>query len=222
MAAIRSLRELASQYLAQMGYGDVAVTVSLHQWMGGFPQEEAKAYGVISLGAVTAALGRADKVVTKTPMEATGIPTAEAYAAGLSCTRQILSMLAEQPMPHSAAIEEETRLIAAETRSIVDAVLALGGGDVALGAAQAVEQGILDVPFSPSRQSAGRMLPARDNEGCVRIFEPGSLPFPKDILDFHRQKIEERAKAERRAPSFQMVIDDIYAVSNSRLVGRPR
>ena len=66
------------------------------------------------------------------------------------------------------------------------------------------------------------MLPARDNEGCVRIFEPGNLPFSKDILDFHRQKIEERAKAERRAPSFQMVIDDIYAVSNSRLVGRPR
>ncbi|WP_071427914.1 methylaspartate mutase subunit E, partial [Merdimmobilis hominis] len=222
VAAIRSLRQLAGEYLSKMGFSDVAVTVSLHQWMGGFPQEEAKAYGVISLGAVTAALGRADKVVTKTPMEAIGIPTPSAYAAGLSCTRQILSMLAEQPMPHSLAIEEESRLIGEETRSIVDCVLQLGNGDVALGAAKGVEQGILDVPFSPSRQSAGRMLPARDNEGCVRIFEPGNLPFSKDILDFHRQKIEERAKAERRAPSFQMVIDDIYAVSNSRLVGRPR
>ena len=222
VAAIRSLRQLAGEYLSKMGFSDVAVTVSLHQWMGGFPQEEAKAYGVISLGAVTAALGRADKVVTKTPMEAIGIPTPSAYAAGLSCTRQILSMLAEQPMPHSLAIEEESRLIGEEIRSIVDCVLQLGNGDVALGAAKGVEQGILDVPFSPSRQSAGRMLPARDNEGCVRIFEPGNLPFSKDILDFHRQKIEERAKAERRAPSFQMVIDDIYAVSNSRLVGRPR
>ncbi len=222
VAAIRSLRQLAGEYLSKMGFSDVAVTVSLHQWMGGFPQEEAKAYGVISLGAVTAALGRADKVVTQTPMEAIGIPTPSAYAAGLSCTRQILSMLAEQPMPHSLAIEEESRLIGEETRSIVDCVLQLGNGDVALGAAKGVEQGILDVPFSPSRQSAGRMLPARDNEGCVRIFEPGNLPFSKDILDFHRQKIEERAKAERRAPSFQMVIDDIYAVSNSRLVGRPR
>ena len=35
-------------------------------------------------------------------------------------------------------------------------------------------------------------------------------------------KIEERAKAENRKASFQMVIDDVYAIGKGRLVGRPR
>ena len=35
-------------------------------------------------------------------------------------------------------------------------------------------------------------------------------------------KIEERAKAEKRNATFQMVIDDVYAISKGRLVGRPQ
>ena len=34
--------------------------------------------------------------------------------------------------------------------------------------------------------------------------------------------IEERAKAEARDASFQMVIDDVYAIGKGRLVGRPK
>ncbi len=50
----------------------------------------------------------------------------------------------------------------------------------------------------------------------------GALPFSKDIVDFHRAKIAERAEFEKRDASFQMVIDDVYAISKGRLVGRPR
>ena len=46
--------------------------------------------------------------------------------------------------------------------------------------------------------------------------------FSKELLDFHKAKIEERAKAENRKPSFQMVIDDVYAIGKGRLVGRPK
>ena len=65
------------------------------------------------------------------------------------------------------------------------------------------------------------MLPARDNHGAIRIYEFGNLPFDESIKDFHRKKLQERADVERRQVSFQMVIDDIYAVSKGRLVGRP-
>ena len=51
------------------------------------------------------------------------------------------------------------------------------------------------------------MLPCRDNNGAIRILNPGNLPFTKDILDFHAAKIEERARYEKRKASFQMVID---------------
>jgi methylaspartate mutase epsilon subunit len=66
------------------------------------------------------------------------------------------------------------------------------------------------------------MLPCRDNDGAVRILNTGNLPFSQEIRDFHREKIEERAKAEKREASFQMVIDDVYAIGKGKLVGRPR
>ncbi|MBR6708613.1 MAG: methylaspartate mutase subunit E, partial [Clostridia bacterium] len=67
IAAIRTLEELTDEYLAKYGYGDVQVTTVLHQWMGGFPADEAKAFGVISSGSLIAALSKATKVIVKTP-----------------------------------------------------------------------------------------------------------------------------------------------------------
>ena len=66
------------------------------------------------------------------------------------------------------------------------------------------------------------MLPCRDNDGAVRILNMGNLPFSKELVDFHKGKIDERAAAENRKASFQMVIDDVYAIGKGRLVGRPK
>ena len=59
IAAIRTLEELTDEYLHKYGYNDVQVTTVLHQWMGGFPADEAKAFGVISSGSLIAALAKA-------------------------------------------------------------------------------------------------------------------------------------------------------------------
>lgn len=222
VAAMRTLRSLTEEYLQKNGYNDVYVTTVLHQWMGGFPEDEAKAFGVISLGSTAAAMAKATKIIVKTPHEAMGVPTMEANAQGLRCTRQVISMLQEQEMVPSKSLDDEMAIITAETRCIVDKTLELGGGDAAVGAVRAFEAGIIDIPFAPSRFNAGKMLPARDNDGAIRMFNTGAVPFTKDILDFHKSKIEERAKAEKREASFQMVIDDIYAISASKLVGRPK
>lgn len=221
IAAIRTLEELTNEYLQKNGYDDVVVTTVFHQWMGGFPADEAKAFGVISWGAAAAALSKATKVIVKTPHEAAGIPTMEANAAGLRATKQVINMLYDQKIV-SNQIDAEKEIIREETRCIVDKCFELGNGDLAVGVCRAVEAGALDVPFAPCRVNAGKMLPARDNDGMIRILETGNLPFTQDLKDFHRAKIEERAKAEGREASFQMVIDDVYAISKGRLVGRPR
>ena len=96
------------------------------------------------------------------------------------------------------------------------------GAPVTDGFSSVRQAGVLDIPFAPSRFNAGKMLPARDNDGAIRILEVGNLPFTKELIDFHREKIEERGKAEGRKPQFQMVIDDVYAISKGRLVGRPK
>ncbi len=221
IAAIRTLEELADEYLEKYGYSDVQVTTVLHQWMGGFPADEAKAFGVISSGSLIAALSKATKVIVKTPHEAVGIPTMEANAEGLRCTKQVVNMLADQTF-QDIRLDEEKEIIKLETRAIVDKCFELGNADIAVGVCRGVEAGVLDVPFAPCRFNAGKMLPCRDNDGAVRILDIGNLPFSKDIIDFHKSKIEQRAIAEKREVSFQMVIDDVYAIGKGRLVGRPK
>ena len=221
VAAIRTLEELTDEYLKKYGYDDVEVTTVLHQWMGGFPADEAKAFGVISTGALIAALSKATKVIVKTPHEAVGIPTMEANAEGLRCTKQVVNMMSEQVLA-SDKVEEEKEIIRQETRCIVDKCFELGNGDIAVGVCRAVEAGVLDVPFAPCRYNAGLMLPCRDNDGAIRILNMGNLPFTKELRDFHAEKIAKRAEFENRKPSFQMVIDDVYSIGKGRLVGRPR
>ena len=222
VAAIHALREQVKEYLERFGYTDRNVSTVLHQWMGGFPQDEARAFAVICWGSAAAALAKATKVIVKTPHEAMGVPTMEANAAGLRATSQLIHMLADQKMVDDSVLREEVEQIKREVRCILEKTLELGEGDIAVGTVRAFQAGVIDVPFAPSRMNAGKIMPARDHYGAVRMLDCGNLPFTKDINDFHREKIAQRAKFEGREVSFQMSIDDIYAISKSRLVGRPR
>ncbi len=221
VAAVQVLQSLTDEYLRRFGYGDVNVTTVLHQWMGGFPHEEAKAYAVISWGSAVAALSHATKVIVKTPHEAVGVPTREANAAGMLCTQQMINMLGEQSL-NTYSLKDEKVIIASETRCVLDRCLELGKGDIAQGTILAIRSGVLDIPFAPSRYNAGKMLPARDNDGAIRLFHAGNIPLTPELIDLHREKMEERARHENRQASFQMVIDDVYAISKGRLVGRPK
>lgn len=222
VAAMRSLENLTRQYLAKYGFNDVRITTVFHQWMGGFPQDESKAFGVISWGSAAAALSKATKVIVKTPHEAYGVPTKEANACGLKATKQVISMLRDQDLREIPHVVKESEIINAEVKCIMDKVEELGKGDIAIGTVAAFESGILDIPFAPNRYNAGKVLPARDNDGAIRILEMGNLPLSNELKDFHRGKLEERAKFENRQVSLQMVIDDVSAIEKGRLVGRPQ
>ena len=65
------------------------------------------------------------------------------------------------------------------------------------------------------------MIPARDNTGAVRYLMTGNIPFTKDLLDFNRERLEERGRFEKREVGFQMTVDDIFAVGKGKLIGRP-
>lgn len=221
VAAIRSLNILTREYLDKFGFTDVKVTTVFHQWMGGFPQDESKSFAVISWGAAAAVLAKATKVIVKTPHEAMGVPTKEANAAGLKATKQLTSMLKDQSFVDIPAVVSESNIILEEVRCILNKVEELGQGDYAIGTVRAFEAGVIDVPFAPSRYNAGKVMPARDNSGAVRFLEVGNIPFTEDLKVFHRQKLEERAAYENRPVTFQMVIDDVYAIGKGFLVGRP-
>ena len=221
VGAIAALKEITEEYLHKYGYDDVNVYTVFHQWMGGFPQDEAQAYGVISWGAAVAVLAGATKVIVKTPHEAFGIPTMQANAAGLRTTKQLCNMLSCQVMKNGPRAMAEKEMILKETRAILDKALELGGDDFEMATVAGFEAGVLDVPFAPSSANKGLAMPARDNEGAVRFLEFGNLPFNEEIKAFHKQKMQERSVFEKRPANFNMVIDDIYAISAGKLVGRP-
>ncbi len=221
VAAIRALEEQCDEYLKANGYKDVYLTTVMHQWMGGFPENEAKAFGVIATGAVAAALAGATKVIVKTPHEAVGIPTKEANAMGIRTTKMTLNLLRGQKMPMSQELKIEMEVIKAETKCMLDMVYEIGKGDMAIGSVKAFEMGVIDVPFAPSKFNAGKMMPARDNNGAIRYLKFGNVPFSKELIDFNTRKLAERAKYENRDVSFQMTIDDIFAVGKGVLIGRP-
>jgi methylaspartate mutase epsilon subunit len=220
IAALRALEEQTNEYLKMYGYDDMFITTVFHQWMGGFPQDEAQALGLISMASTVASLGNATKMITKTPHESFGVPTKEANRDGLMASRMVVNLLAEQFHAESDELDQEIAQIKSEVDAIIKNIIKLGDGDLAVGTVKAFEHGILDIPFAPSQQNAGKVLPARDNDGKIRIFEFGNLGVTEDIKEFHRLKLQERADFEGRKIDFNMTVDDIYAVSTGKLVGR--
>jgi methylaspartate mutase epsilon subunit len=71
----------------------------------------------------------------------------------------------------------------------------------------------MDIPWSPNRQVRSRVLPARDADGCLRIFDPGNMPIPKDVLEFHEERLRKRAERERRAYDQDLAISSVYEIS---------
>jgi methylaspartate mutase epsilon subunit len=109
--------------------------------------------------------------------------------------------------------EQERTLIGNEVRAIVDKVLEMGDGDAAIGSVRAFEAGVMDVPWSPNRHCKSRVLPARDVDGCLRILDPGLMPFPRDILEFHVERLRKRAERDRIAFGPDLAVQSVYEMS---------
>lgn len=213
VAALRALEGVTRDYLGRAGHGAMTLTLASHQWMAQFPEDEAQAAGVIALGAVIAGAAGATQVITKSVHEAIGIPTAEVNAAGVRLTQQALRMLSGWRLPESDELETEQAMIGAEARAILDRTIDLGGGDWALGAVRAVEAGVIDVPWSPSRFNAGTTLPGRDRSGAVRYLAHGAIPLPAEVLRHHQQKLSERSPSGRTKATSERLLEDLKAIS---------
>ena len=219
VAALRALEEQTNHYLKIFGYNDVFITTVFHQWMGGFPSDESEAVALIAYASTVASMGKATKMITKTVHESFGIPTKEANAKGLRTSKYLTNLLKDQKTPDSQELLDEIAQIKLEVDSLMHTIVNVGKGDIAQGVIKAFKDGLIDIPFAPSELNAGKILPARDIEGKIRILEFGNLGMTEEIKTFHRKKLEERAKKQNRELEIHMVIDDIYAVSNGNLVG---
>ena len=102
----------------------------------------------------------------------------------------------------------------------MDRVIDIGDGDALVGLQKAVELGVLDQAFASTRYAQGKVMAARDNEGAMRYLDHGNLPFSKEIVEFHKQKLAEREKAQGRPIDYKNVVDDLLAIGRGPLVTR--
>jgi len=212
-AAIAACESLTQEYLAKKGYRDVFTPITSLHWMGAWPHDDAQAATLVSYGGTVAAIGGAVSVTTKSTHEAHGIPTAEANAEGLRITRMAIYLARNIRLAGLAEYEREKKLIGREVRAIVDKVLELGDGDVAVGTVRAFAAGVLDVPWSPNRHVKSRVMPARDAAGYLRILEPGALPLPRDILDIHEAGLRARAARDGVPYGRDLAVQSVYELA---------
>jgi len=217
-AALRICTRLCRHYLEALGLPGVALSSLMTQWMGGFPPDEGQAYGVICLGALAAHLGGATDMVTKSALEAIGIPTPEANAAGVSASKMVLRMLADQKLAPNPEVAEEEAVLEAEVRAIVDRALELGEGDATAAIVRGIRAGVIDVPFSPQRANANKALPARDWRGAVRWMRTGSVPVPADVQEHHRAALARRLAGQADRQPWELLLDDVNAISRGALL----
>ena len=212
-AAVAACREICQEYLQRHGYHDVFTPVTLLHWMGAWPHDEAQCAALVVYGGTLAAIAGANSVTTKSVHEAFGIPTPEANAEGLRMTRMAIYLARDIRLNGVRAYEDEKDLIKREVRAIVDKTLEMGEGDVAVGTVRAFEAGVLDVPWSPSRYCRSRILPARDADGCLRIVDPGLMPFPKDVLEVHEEKLRRRAARDGVPFGPELAVSSVYEMA---------
>ena len=219
-AAIRMCDVLVQDYLRRFGFDDVFTPVTSLHWMGAWPHDEAQAAALLVYGGTLAAVGGAASLTTKSTHEAFGIPTPQANAEGLRMARMAIYLARGIRLDSMPEYQRECDLIRREVVPVMDKILEMGEGDVAQGTIRAAEAGVLDIPWSPNRYVKSRVMPARDADGCLRILDPGDMPFPRDVLEIHTEAL--RRKAEREAVPLgpDLAISSVYEISEplARLV----
>ncbi len=221
VAAARTFRKLALDYLRVSGLEDVDLTMSAGLALAQYPEDAARSLMVTSFDCLLARLCGAQVVDARTIAEARTIPGKDDITTTYRAARMAAELLREQRIDvDRAAVAEETQVVESEIRSILGKVLELGDGDVAAGVVEAVAQGVLDNPFSCHRGVAARVMGVRDDRGAVRYLDHGNLPLSREVREFHRERIARRLGSDGAKIGYETVVADLTSISRGVLVDR--
>ena len=220
IASLLALKEQIQFYLDSFSFKDINISTVFSEWIGGFPEEELKAYSLISYSATISLFSKANRVFIKNIDEYSKNSLGNTMVNSLILTKTILEIGNNQKITNYEEIILEKEQIKKETAQILAKIFSKCNGNLSEAIIEAFKEGIIDIPFAPSKYNLGKMMPARDNEGMIRYLDIGNLPFCSVIEEFHQQKMKERAEKENREIDFQMTIDDIFAMSQGKLLNK--
>jgi methylaspartate mutase epsilon subunit len=211
IAALHVLEEMVYQYLDRYHFTGCRITTVYHQYMAAFPADGAKAADLIFNSAITAALAGATKVMVKTAVESFKIPDQHDNAGALDLCKKAVA-LAKPELVDQKRLAVEKELLRREVRQIMEVVIELGDGRIVAGALRAIEEGIIDIPWSPNLYNKNKVCTLRDTDGAVRFSDFGHLPFDEKVREFHQDKIHVRETMERSGSAFALLEKDLSRI----------
>jgi methylaspartate mutase epsilon subunit len=134
-------------------------------------------------------------------------------AASVRIARHIDRLVGEQRTPRCEEYDLECGMLEAEARAMMDKCLEAGDGDIALGLCRGVDAGWVSTMISPWKHNKGNVRLMRDAKNAVRYLDPGDLPLPKEVIEYHAEQLQSRARKEGRPCDFAMVVGDLQFAS---------
>jgi methylaspartate mutase epsilon subunit len=168
---------------------------------------------MIAWNAIIPILGGFNSVILKSEDEAFATPTKEGMASSVRLARHLLTIMGSQRIPDCEELRTEEMMIELEVRAILERCLEAGDGDMAVGMCRGVEAGWVDTMLTPWKYNKGHAMVMRDAEGSVRYWDPGDIPLPDEVREYHREKLKGREKKEGRPLDFQMLVSDLQFAS---------
>lgn len=225
VAEIRICEKLFRKYLDMFGYTDTIIPgiIGNQSSLFPFPQDLGNAFGYINYVAMVAAMTDLAACSVKTVDEALGVPSIESHMQTYRSANWIFNVVRQQKFEaDTEGIRQEARMTELAVCAILDKVIDMGDGDIAVGAVKAIEAGVLDSPFSINIYTKDLVLGARDLQGACRYIDYGNLPIPEEVRKYNDEKIKEREKFEGCRLDFNASLSDFWALSRGSLIGQAK
>jgi len=155
--------------------------------MGAFPTDKNFAQQLINMSTVIASMVGADKIITKTKEEASGIPTKEANAETVANTQYTLGILNGLP---NIVDKEEEEILTLEVKAIMEAVFNDPADTLWRKVFNSIKNGIIDVPFSPHIINHNEMITVRDAKKNIRIIKRGNVPITDRCFEYEKSQCD--------------------------------
>ncbi len=178
------LRVISKKYLSKYDFNLDVLKIGYHHWMGPFPHNFESSNALIIQGTLNAALIKADKVIIKTKFESHSIPTIEANCEATKSVKYMLDIFKIKDTFTNEEILIETNNLVEQAECVLDNILKNKNKIDIIDICDAVNNGWVDIPFSPHPQNKNKVKTYRDHYGMVRFSDYGNLP----LTDYLKEK----------------------------------
>ena len=213
IAMVRVTERLCQEYCKRFGYDDITFITGGFPFLGAWPPRAEEANAMIAWNAIISLMGSFTGVILKCQDEAFATPTKEGMAKSVRLARHLITLMGTQKIAESPALKLEEEMIEKEVRAVMEKCLEAGNGDMAIGQCKGVEAGWIDTMLTPWKYNKGNVVVMRDAENAVRYLDSGNVPLPKEVKEYHKEKLAQRSKKEGREPGFDMVVKDLQFAS---------